>query len=70
MQLSGGPSCLTQTFALIVTELVNTKVKIVFVVMGWVETVSKKINPGCLSPICEAGYETCSVCKKRKKKGK
>ena len=23
-------------------------------------------NPGCLSPQCEAGYETCSVCAARK----
>lgn len=23
-------------------------------------------NPGCLSPKCEAGYETCSVCKTRR----
>jgi hypothetical protein len=25
-----------------------------------------KTNPGCLSPKCEAGYETCSVCKERR----
>jgi len=24
------------------------------------------VNQGCLSPKCEAGYETCSVCKSRK----
>lgn len=24
---------------------------------------TEKVNPGCLSPKCEAGYETCSVCR-------